>query len=152
MDGRRGLHGWENILGHASGVIIPPPGRLGAWRLTVQRSPGNAIHVGVAARSESPVFPAHRLSTHRRIPNGHQEKLSIAEQSGDFARGAGSEVVPTRVDGWFIVVVVKDRSRKQHGSHIPDGPERRTHLGAMKAVRDRGNRACEQSGSATGES
>jgi hypothetical protein len=60
-------------------LIIPGPGRLGAWRLTVQRRASNANRVGVAARSESLGFPAHRLRTHCRIPNGHQEKMSFAE-------------------------------------------------------------------------
>jgi hypothetical protein len=73
-------------------LIIPGPGRLGAWSLTVQRLPSNAIHVGVAARSKTPAFAAQRLSTRSRIPNGHQEKISIAEQFVDFARGAGSAV------------------------------------------------------------
>src|SRR5579863_4386231 len=45
-----------------------------------------------------------------------------------------------------------ERGRKQHASHIPDAPKRWTHLRTMKAVRDRGNRACEQPGSATSES
>lgn len=32
-----------------------------------------------------------------------------------------------------------ERDWKQHADHIPDAPERRVHLGAMKAVRDRGD-------------
>jgi hypothetical protein len=44
------------------------------------------------AWNTQPAFAAQRLSTRSRIPNGHQEKISIAQQFVDFARGAGSAV------------------------------------------------------------